>query len=114
MNPCPCGYQGDSRRECRCSADQVARYRNKLSGPLLDRIDLQIEVSSQNTETILDFDQASNEVRDTSEMLREQVTEARAFQVKRQGKLNAALTPAELKNICQPDSAGKTVHRPCL
>ena len=53
MNPCPCGYLGDSRRECRCSVDQVARYRNKLSGPLLDRIDLQIEVASQSTETIL-------------------------------------------------------------
>ena len=46
MNPCPCGYLGDSRRRCRCTPDQVARYQGKISGPLLDRIDLHVEVAA--------------------------------------------------------------------
>ena len=52
MNPCPCGYLGDKRRSCQCSPEQVQRYQRKLSGPLLDRIDLQVEVASQNTESL--------------------------------------------------------------
>ena len=101
MNPCPCGYLGDSRRECRCSVDQVARYRHKLSGPLLDRIDLQIEVASQDTETILELNPEPEVPVINSETIRNKVIQARNIQFKRQGKLNALLTTSELKKLCQ-------------
>ena len=108
MNPCPCGYLGDTRKECRCSVDQVARYRHKLSGPLLDRIDLQIEVASQNTETILDMNSEPDASNVNSEKLRAGVIQARESQIKRQGKLNSHLTASELKKMCQLDQEDLT------
>ena len=98
MNPCPCGYLGDSGRECRCTPDQVSRYRNKLSGPLLDRIDLQIEVSAQSTATILEPVKTNNNT--PSEIVRNTVINVRATQLARQGKTNAKLQPAELYKVC--------------
>ena len=64
-NPCPCGYYGDSRRECHCTVNQIARYRNKISGPLLDRIDIQLEVPSLSVEemTIYQKGESSAEIR---------------------------------------------------
>ena len=107
MNPCPCGYLGDSRRECRCSVDQVARYRHKLSGPLLDRIDLQIEVASQDTSTVLDLNSETGETQETSELLQKKVIQARAVQIERQKKLNSCLNASELKKMCQLGSKEK-------
>lgn len=100
MNPCPCGYLGDRRKVCRCSPDQVARYRNKLSGPLLDRIDLQVEVASQSTETILSPRSALPADQVTSSQLRQQVIEIQQKQLHRQGKVNAQLTADELNKYC--------------
>lgn len=110
MNPCPCGFLGSVGQECRCSPEQISRYRNKLSGPLLDRIDLQIEVSAQSTATILDpvkRDTISNRD-ECSQKIRQRVIEARNRQLQRQGKTNARLQPAELHEVCQLEPSGKT------
>ncbi|USE38120.1 YifB family Mg chelatase-like AAA ATPase [Endozoicomonas sp. SCSIO W0465] len=101
MNPCPCGYLGDSQRTCRCSPDQIRRYRNKLSGPLLDRIDLQIEVPSQTIQTILEPAVQNNHSKETgSEKLRDMVIKARRIQQARQGKINCQLSSRELFEVC--------------
>ncbi|MGI9277958.1 MAG: YifB family Mg chelatase-like AAA ATPase, partial [Endozoicomonas sp.] len=99
MNPCPCGYFGDSRRSCQCSAEQIQRYQRKLSGPMLDRIDLQVEVASQHTNTL--FSQHSEESNDSSEVIREKVVAARNLQQQRQGKPNARLSPREINHHCK-------------
>ncbi|OED45087.1 ATP-dependent protease [Endozoicomonas sp. (ex Bugula neritina AB1)] len=100
MNPCPCGFLGSSGRECRCSPDQVSRYRNKISGPLLDRIDLQVEVSAQSTATILEPAKPDTN-NECSRTIRNKVIEARNLQINRQGKINSKLTPTELHETCQ-------------
>ncbi len=97
MNPCPCGYHGDARGRCRCTPDQILRYRSKLSGPLLDRIDLQIEVPPLPAEVL---QQAPDG--EASRMVRERVTAARERQLNRQGKANARLGPREIDQYCQP------------
>ena len=102
MNPCPCGYHGDPRGRCRCTPDQVLRYRSKLSGPLLDRIDLQIEVPSLPAETL---QQASDG--ETSATVRARVSAARARQIARQGKPNAQLSTREIDLHCQPEAAAR-------
>ena len=102
MNPCPCGYLGDSQKSCRCSPDQIRRYQKKLSGPLLDRIDLQIEVSGQTSATL--FQDQSDDHEYSSEKLRETVKHARALQIDRQGKANAFLQPSEINRYCTLDS----------
>lgn len=96
MNPCPCGYLGDLTKNCRCTPEQIKRYQNKLSGPLLDRIDLHIKVpreamslvSSQQTQPLSSQDAAK------------QVSSVRALQLKRQGCPNAYLTTQQLHTIC--------------
>ena len=98
MNPCPCGYLGDSKRTCRCSADQIRRYRNKLSGPLLDRIDLQVEVPTQNIQTMMDPEPISNPINSASQ--RALVVQARKRQHQRQGKINTQLSSRELFSVC--------------
>ncbi|MBI5923000.1 MAG: ATP-binding protein [Betaproteobacteria bacterium] len=101
MNPCPCGWLGHANGKCRCSPDQVAKYRGKLSGPLLDRIDLMIEVPS-----LSDAELQARGDGEPSARARERVCDARAIQLARQGKANALLTPAEVDRHCQPDAAG--------
>jgi magnesium chelatase family protein len=101
MNPCPCGWLGHPAGKCRCTPDQVARYRGKLSGPLLDRIDLMLEIPAV-AETELSA-QADGE---SSATVRERVTAARAVQTGRQGKPNALLDPAEVDRHARPDEAG--------
>jgi magnesium chelatase family protein len=101
MNPCPCGWLGHSNGKCRCTPDQVARYRGKLSGPLLDRIDLMIEVPSLS-ETELQ-NRASGE---TTACVRERVMAARKRQLDRQCKANAHLGSSEIDSHCTPDETG--------
>src|SRR6201988_190564 len=75
MNPCPCGYFGDLKRECRCGPVQVQRYRQRISGPLLDRIDLHIEVPAVEYRVV-----ASERAEETSAAIRQRVEQARARQ----------------------------------
>jgi magnesium chelatase family protein len=99
MNPCPCGYLGEAR--CRCTPDQVAKYRAKLSGPLLDRIDLMIEVPA-----VAETELASRAAGESSQVVRARVTQARTIQIARQGKPNAHLNPDEIERYCVPDALG--------
>ena len=103
MNPCPCGWLGapaDSVQRCRCTPDQVARYQTRISGPLLDRIDLQVEVQAAPVRQML----ASSDG-DTSATVAQRVALARGRQLQRQGVVNAELTPAQIDVHCALDAA---------
>lgn len=96
MNPCPCGYLGQKDGRCRCSSERVERYRSRLSGPLLDRIDLHVEVPPVPY-TLLHGNAQPGE---SSAAMRERVTAARARQLRRDGKPAHALTPGEFDQSC--------------
>ncbi len=96
MNPCPCGYLGDEGGRCRCSPDQVSRYKAKISGPLLDRIDLQIEVLNLKNSELLN-DAPSGEPSNT---VKQRVERARDQQLKRQGKANHLLSAKQIPEVC--------------
>jgi magnesium chelatase family protein len=100
MNPCPCGHLGHPQRHCRCTPDAVARYQGRLSGPLLDRIDLQIDVPAVSAATL-----AAAADGDTGAAVAQRVAEARALQQTRQGSLNAELQGARLEAHCALDAA---------
>ncbi|HMW18570.1 MAG TPA: YifB family Mg chelatase-like AAA ATPase [Accumulibacter sp.] len=104
MNPCPCGFHGDANRRCRCTPDQIMRYRGRLSGPLLDRIDLQIEVPAVPAEAL---QQAPDG--ETSATVRARVQQARARQLARQGKANAQLETREVDRHCLAEPAAMTL-----
>lgn len=106
MNPCKCGYYGDSGRECLCTPLQVQSYRARISGPLLDRFDLQIEVARLSYEEI-----KQGENRETSDNVRERVAKVREKQWQRFGssKTNAEMTGRETKEICILDKAGESL-----
>ena len=101
MNPCPCGWLGHPAGKCRCTPDQVARYRGKLSGPLLDRIDLMLDVPAVD-----EADLSARGDGESSATVRARVTTARAVQIERQGKPNARLNPDEVDRHARPDEAG--------
>ena len=94
MNPCPCGYYGHASKPCRCSVETIRRYRDKISGPLLDRIDLIIEVPQ-----LTEQDLTSNKRPESSDAVRERVWQAHAKQMQRQGKSNTALNVDELEQV---------------
>jgi magnesium chelatase family protein len=101
MNPCPCGYAGDSRGRCHCTAEQIARYRNRLSGPLIDRIDIHIEIAPLPVEDLMGEAQERERVRvEDSAAVALRVAAARSVQSQRQGKLNARLSPDEVTRFC--------------
>jgi magnesium chelatase family protein len=101
LNPCPCGYAGDPSRECLCSPEKIARYRGRISGPILDRIDIQLEVHRET-----DWLQSTSNVRaETSADIAARVLCARQIQLSRQGTLNARLTVPELERVCMLDNA---------
>jgi len=102
MNPCPCGYSGHPTIECQCGPAQVMRYRSKISGPLLDRFDLHVEVPVQTGEVLL----GSGEAGESSASVRERVLKARAAQTER-GSLNAALAGNLLHQSCQLDTGSE-------
>jgi len=109
MNPCPCGYLGHFNGRCRCTPDQVARYRGKLSGPLLDRIDIHLEVPAVPQEDLLR--QAAGEA---SDAVRQRVAAARQVQIERQGKSNSGLAAREIDRWCRPEAAAEGLLRQAI
>ena len=109
MNPCPCGYLGHPGGRCRCTPDQVARYRSKISGPLLDRIDLQIEVAALPQDELTQA--ATGE---SSPSIQARVQAARERQLARQGKPNNLLDSKEIDRYCAPDSPGETLLKQAI
>jgi magnesium chelatase family protein len=103
MNPCPCGYLGHPSGKCRCSPDQIARYRARISGPLLDRIDLQIEVPSLPADALPARHGGAGDG-EPSAVVRERVAQASARQRARQGKSNSLLQTRELERWCVLDA----------
>ncbi len=106
MNPCQCGYYGDPKRACRCSSVMIQRYRQRISGPLLDRIDLHVEVPLVEYKAL-----SSREAGEASATIRERVEQARAIQTERfQGiqsvATNSAMTPRLIKKHCELESEG--------
>jgi magnesium chelatase family protein len=97
MNPCPCGYAGDPRGRCHCTAEQVARYRRRISGPLIDRIDMHVELMALPVEHLIGNVPAETE---SSATVAQRVVAARQAQMQRQGKFNARLTPSEVNRFC--------------
>jgi magnesium chelatase family protein len=101
-NPCPCGWAGDGRRSCRCTPAMVDAYQRRLSGPLLDRIDLKVGVRRVPLEAL-----ASEPKGESSARVRERVVAARRRQLDRQGCLNAQLKPARLRQVAALDAASR-------
>jgi len=101
-NPCPCGWAGDAVRSCRCSPGAIDSYQRRLSGPLLDRIDLKVGVRRIKLETL-----ASEPTGEGSAPVRERVIAARARQLSRQGCLNAQLKPARLRQLAALEPASR-------
>ncbi len=103
MNPCPCGYLGDASGRCRCTSEQVARYRARVSGPLLDRIDMHLDVPRVPLDVLR---KGSAQGEESSATIRQRVVAARQIAWQRQGKTNSALTAKEVKAFCALSDAG--------
>jgi magnesium chelatase family protein len=101
MNPCPCGWSGHKRAHCACTPDGVAKYRGRLSGPLLDRIDLQIALPPA------DVDWLDAPPGEASGAVRQRVAQCRDRQLRRQGCVNASLSGAEITRYCVLDDSAK-------
>ncbi|OIQ83894.1 competence protein ComM [mine drainage metagenome] len=106
---CPCGYLGHHNNKCRCTPDQISRYRARISGPLLDRIDLHVEVPA-----LLEDELTSAVAGEPSAALRERVQSARQRQHVRQGRPNAQLGTQEIESHCTPDEAGAALLKQAI
>ncbi|MDB5800572.1 MAG: YifB-like chaperone [Rhodocyclales bacterium] len=109
MNPCPCGYLGHPKRACRCTPDQIARYRGKLSGPLLDRIDLTLEVGTLDADAL-----QSAPAGEATAAIRDRVQRAHVRQHIRQGGLNAHLDAAGIEIHCVADDRAKQLLKQAI
>ena len=108
MNPCPCGWHGDPSGRCRCSPDVASRYLRKLSGPLLDRIDIQIDLPALSPAELAARATAHGE---SSATVAARVAQARALQFERQGKTNHMLSGRETDDLCRPTDDGERLLR---
>ena len=108
MNPCPCGSYGDPTKECTCTPQKIQNYLGKISGPLLDRIDIHVEVPAVKYQ-----DLSSNRLGEPSEKIRERVINARKIQSLRftgsHSFKNADMSSKEIRNYCKLDSAGENL-----
>jgi magnesium chelatase family protein len=102
MNPCPCGYSGHSEKSCKCSIEQTMKYKAKISAPLLDRIDLIVELPYLKTSELLECKSG-----ETSSVIQERVLFARDKQLRRQNKLNYELNVKEVESLCVLDNSAK-------
>ena len=114
-NPCPCGFLGDPRKSCSCTAHQIAQYKKKVSGPILDRIDLHVEVPAVKTEKLMS---GSSQLAESSSQVRGRVQEAREKQLARYaGKgifSNGELTAKEVQKICAVGEEAETLLRQAI
>lgn len=109
MNPCPCGYYGDHSKHCRCSIDQIQRYRSKISGPLLDRIDLHLRLQPTPLNALSSH---SNSPEESSHNIQIRVAATRQRQYQRQQKSNAALSGNDIQTFALlSDDAHQTLHQ---
>ena len=114
MNPCPCGFYNHPDKECICGPGLVQKYLSRISGPLLDRIDLHVEVTPVN------FSELSSErSSENSEEIRERVIQARAlqherFKNKKEVYCNAQMSPQTVRNLCKIDAAGQTLLKQAM
>ncbi len=106
MNPCPCGYLGESSGRCRCAPPEIARYRARISGPLLDRIDLRVEVPTLPNEELL-AERVSADAATTSAHIAQRVRRTRDLQHRRAGKLNSELSGGEIQEVCGLDRSSR-------
>lgn len=102
---CPCGYLGHPSGKCHCTPDQVARYRARISGPLLDRIDMQIEVPTVPQEELM----RQRTIGEKNSVIRARVTESHQRQLDRQGKTNSRLSVKEIDQHCALDTTSETL-----
>lgn len=109
MNPCPCGYWGHDNGRCRCTPDAVTRYQGRISGPLLDRIDMQVMVRAVPAEELV-----STAAGESSAAIAARVAQAHACQQQRQGKPNHLLGTREIDLYCTPDQAGEQLLRQAM
>ena len=113
MNPCPCGYWGDPTHNCTCSSATVSRYQKRISGPLLDRFDIHIEVPRVEYEKL-----AGDRVGESSQAIRTRVVKARERQQARfkgtSMMCNADMGPAHIREYCEVDEAGKGLLRAAM
>ena len=105
MNPCPCGRFGDSKGECICSPAQITQYLGRVSGPLLERFDIHLEIPRVD---FSDFDE-SRLPSESSASVAVRVMRAREIQIARQGKSNARLHDAQISRLCTPDREGRVI-----
>jgi magnesium chelatase family protein len=105
MNPCPCGYLGEPSGNCRCAPPEIARYRARISGPLLDRIDLRVAVPAVTSEQL--FGECGPVDALTTARAAERVRAAQDLQRARAGKLNVELSGKELQSFCRLDRPGR-------
>ena len=108
MNPCPCGYFGSKEKECKCKPEQIQKYVNKISGPLLDRIDIHIEVTGIKFSKL-----QSNQKVENSKEIKNRVNKARKIQIERYKEYNiysnAELTPKLIEKFCKLNNASKII-----
>jgi magnesium chelatase family protein len=110
MNPCLCGYLGHPAGRCHCTPDQVARYRGRISGPLLDRIDIQIEVPAVPQEELT----RHRTTGEKSNAIRQRVEKSHQLQLDRQGKVNSRLNVKEIDQFCALDSASENLLKQAI
>ncbi len=113
MNPCPCGYYGDPVKECTDSLSQVMRYQNRISGPLLDRIDIHVQVPRVDYEKL-----SGDRLGESSAQIRERVERARARQRARFAgttlQCNGDMGPGEVRKSCEIEDAGRNLLRAAM
>ncbi len=112
-NPCPCGYYGDNIKSCSCTINEIKKYQNKISGPVLDRIDLQVEIKRLNEEELI-----SNNIKEKSEDIRQRVINAREIQKKRYKglniSLNSELDSKSLKKFCNLNKTSEEIIKSAI
>ena len=114
LHGCPCGYAGDPTRECSCSASTIARYQKRISGPLLDRIDIHVEVPRVEYEKLTDRRESERSAAVRARVQAARERQARRFGPGGRGTCNADMGPAEVRRYCEVDAAAQPLLRAAM